>query len=352
MCAELTKVCSRCKISKPLSDFKKDKSKYLGVRCECKECGKKMVEEAYQEKLKSYDENKLKKCNKCGHVKKLKEFPKNKRSKDLHHNMCNDCAKEYRQNYYKENWDKVQATNKKWRENHVEEWKEYRKLHHEKNKEHDNEMSKQYYQDNKEHVSKKHKEYYDNNREKVNEMCRKHYRENREYYRIKNRIWCMENPEKERLHVEKRRALRNKLENTLTNEEWERILDDFNYSCALSEYAENMSLEHFVPLTVGHCGTTKENCYPMESSLNSSKNGKNPFEWIKTQPVQYQHEFYHKLLPHLASINNMTIREYKNFVNWCFDNPRTIDQIEKDNEKGLTSIDLYKQSCYNENMAS
>ena len=39
------KICSRCKINKPHSDYHKDNGRAIGIRCKCKECDKAVVME-------------------------------------------------------------------------------------------------------------------------------------------------------------------------------------------------------------------------------------------------------------------------------------------------------------------
>ncbi len=99
-----------------------------------------------------------KKCNKCGVVKPLCEFAKNKSMKDGHLNRCKDCYKIY----YQANKEQI---NKRVRA--------YKRA----NKEKIAEQGKAYNQANKEKIDKRRKAYREANREKLREKA-KVYREN------------------------------------------------------------------------------------------------------------------------------------------------------------------------------
>ena len=152
------------------------------------------------------------------------------------------------------------------------------------------------------------------------------------------------NPEIFKVSDNRRRAKKKALPADLTAKQWDKNMKYFNYSCALTGKKENIHQEHFIPISILHGGTTEENMYPMEGCLNVSKSNKNPFEWIKEQPEEYQNNFHNNLVPYMAKKNKMQVKEYEDFVYWCFANPRTLEQAEKDNKEGLTSKDLFYQS--------
>lgn len=47
-----------------------------------------------------------KKCSKCGEVKELSEFHKNKPSADGRHTQCKICVNQQKQRFYTENTEK------------------------------------------------------------------------------------------------------------------------------------------------------------------------------------------------------------------------------------------------------
>ncbi len=105
-----TKLCIKCKVIKPITEFRKGKN-------QCKECIK--------EHIKEYN-------------KKNKEH-----------------IKEYKKEYNKKNKEYLNEKCKEYNKKNKEHIKEYNK----KNKEHIKEYKKEYYQKNKEHIKEYYKEY-------------------------------------------------------------------------------------------------------------------------------------------------------------------------------------------------
>jgi hypothetical protein len=130
----------------------------------------------------------------------------------------------------------------------------------------------------------------------------------------------------------KRAELMTALPNTLTTAEYAQTLDYFNYRCALTGDAKNISQEHFIAVTTGHAGTTAENIIPMRQDLNASKHAHNPFEWILDAEDHYGLDVrkWNSLLAYLAFRNKLSIEEYVAFVNWCYANPRTAEEAAAD----------------------
>jgi hypothetical protein len=88
---EVTKVCSKCKISKPISEFNKNKSKWDGLSTECK------------------------KCCKLANIQYRKNNPE-KIQKNLNrwHELNPDYKDNYNRKYYSENADLCKARSKSW----------------------------------------------------------------------------------------------------------------------------------------------------------------------------------------------------------------------------------------------
>ncbi len=134
-------------------------------------------------------------------------------------------------------------------------------------KEYENNTSKKYYEQNKERLKEYSRNYRKNNKEKINSHRREYYRRNP--YTILN-------------STQKRIALKNELKATLTKQEWEEILDKFNYSCAYCGVNQNeldytLHQEHIVPLSKGG-EYTKENIIPACKSCNCKKHNRTPQE--------------------------------------------------------------------------
>ena len=92
-----------------------------------------------------------KKCGKCGLVKPISKFNKNKNKKDGLNGWCKECRKEYRDNnkkkivnyrkeHYQEHRDEILKHTQEYRNNHKKESKDYRNSHKKERQEYDNEF--------------------------------------------------------------------------------------------------------------------------------------------------------------------------------------------------------------------
>lgn len=98
---------------------------------------------------------KQKKCFKCKKIKDIKEFNKNRTTKDGLQNWCCECKNEYNKNYRKQNKQKLREYHKiKDRERYL------------KNKEKILQQHKKYDENHKEEKRKLHVEYYYKNKDK------------------------------------------------------------------------------------------------------------------------------------------------------------------------------------------
>lgn len=167
---------------------------------------------------------------------------------------------------------------------------------------------------NSENVRERKRRYREANPEKVRENRRKHRESNRRQYVIRE---------------QRRRARKAALPDTLTQEQWEWVVTVFEGGCVLTG-SEDYILEHVVPISSGHGGTTIENIVPMCRELNSSKHNANIFEWFNANRVRFglSQTKFDALISYLAEVNGMTAKEYRMYVDWCFDNPRDIDDLE------------------------
>lgn len=96
-----TKKCTRCGEVKVLEDYPKDKRATDGRGSHCKVCQGKLKKawKERQEKVVGPKQAKVeqsiatgeKKCTKCDQVKPLSEYHKDKRSSDGHYSHCKDC---------------------------------------------------------------------------------------------------------------------------------------------------------------------------------------------------------------------------------------------------------------------
>lgn len=194
------KVCSKCKVEKPFSEYHKRSSSKLGVRSQCKNC-----EYEYEIK-KRKEKNKIKLavkerervsgmriCKTCKKEKPFSEYAKQPKKslvtgEILYYYQCIKC---------------ISARIQKWREENYDERFAYRKKHREKNKDKLKEKSKKYYEENQDKI----KLYRDENKEKIKKQRQEHRKKNRKKLNDRFKKWSEEGG---RLIINKRRIERSK----------------------------------------------------------------------------------------------------------------------------------------------
>jgi hypothetical protein len=120
-----------------------------------------------------------KKCPRCGEIKPLSSFNKDKTRKDGRQRICKICQRLQKKEYHQNNQDKVL---------------QWRKEYYQNNRDKELQRHKEYRQNNPDKVLQRHKEYYQNNQDKVLQR-RKEYHQN--------------NPDKARAKRARRRAAKN-----------------------------------------------------------------------------------------------------------------------------------------------
>ena len=125
----MNKICTKCGVEKPLSEFYKKAGKKYGVDYRCKECflafykGKRKKAREKREKLEKEIEKEIllkkkKICTKCGAEKSFTEFFKNMNKKFGIDSWCKECSKigqEKRAKTYREKHPEKIALRKKRR---------------------------------------------------------------------------------------------------------------------------------------------------------------------------------------------------------------------------------------------
>ena len=205
----------------------------------------------------------------------------------------------------------------------------------------------QYNHNNSSRIKTSRQEYYIKNKLKINKRNRE-YRKNN-WIETKHSIakWHLAHPDsKHRYYIERESRAALLPCNLSTREYHETVLSDFLNMCALTE-STTIHMEHFIPTAIGHGGTTIQNCYPLDGDLNASKHSSNPFEWVKRPDIQAQVDMakWNKLISYLSQQNKLSVDEFKDYVYWCFDNPRSLEDLKRDN---TPSIDLWRQYKHEE----
>lgn len=271
-----------------------------------------------------------KRCTKCLEIKELNRFGKRSDSATLGGvvSQCKDCKNTRSRDYFQENIEVIHEKHKKYRDENKEKEKErgirYRcenpeklKKYREENRESAMFRSRQWYLENKEYANAFNRGYYRLNKKNILLNRKKWYYSNKEHVLAIVKRWSVNNPEKVKAISYKRRTLKFLLPTTLTPEQVELLMELQENKCILSSDTENLHLEHFIPLSWATGGTTFENCYYLQGKLNISKGNRNPFEWIKTQPVQHQQNFHYVLIPMLAERNGMSVSEFTAYIFQC-----------------------------------
>jgi 5-methylcytosine-specific restriction endonuclease McrA len=155
--------------------------------------------------------------------------------------------------------------------------------------------------------------------------------------------WVTNNKDTYRNFVSTRLEKYSSLPYRLKEQEVRATFSYFNSKCAITGREDkNLTLEHFIPLDIGHSGTHVGNLIPLLKRVNSSKNSTNPFEWFENWRFKdFYDDNWEKLIQYLANQNALTVEEYKEFVNWCFKNPRTLEEIAKDPRH---SIEIWREA--------
>ncbi|MCP3026898.1 hypothetical protein [Halobacillus sp. A5] len=118
------------------------------------------------------------------------------------------------------------------------------------------------------------------------------------------------------IRANKYRAKLAGLPSTMTFELREQALKEQGYKCLLTHETEDITTDHFTALSWGTgLGDTYENVIYVSRAINSSKGTRNPFIWIRTQSHDIQKRFYNVLIPMLASRNDMTTKQFEEYVN-------------------------------------
>lgn len=206
-----------------------------------------------------------------------------------------EIRRTYREQYYRDNREKILTKGQKWREENPDYHREYDRKRREENPE----EYKEYYWANWEKEKERGCRYREANREKERERTRRYREENREKCNAATRRWREENPEKEKERGRKwrrenpeklvvkealRRARKESFPDTLTLEEMRKLL-----KVGQDVYpGKKLELDHFVPLGRKEnkiCGTTRANCHYIPAEINRWKHDKLPEEFLVQLPL-------------------------------------------------------------------
>jgi len=163
-----TKICSKCRIEKPLTDFY-FRNKSLGIyRPECIECRKKYLEANKEKISEQRKQGRIKNADRIK-IQKKQEYERHK-----------ERYSEYGKKRYRENAEEIKAKQREYNEKNKEKILERQKQYYYDNKEERITKQREYYRDHKEERQEYNKKYRQDNIEKLNEYQKQYYFDNKE----------------------------------------------------------------------------------------------------------------------------------------------------------------------------
>ena len=145
-------------------------------------------------------------CSKCKKEKNITEFRTIKQKDKIKLNYyCRSCEKEYKKEYNKKYWQEKKYYFQNYRIEHKEQISKYKKEYQTKNIEKHRESSKKWFTKNKEKTKKYQKEYEEKNAEKISERKKRYREKNRDKINKRMREYTKKRKEKDELFTFKKR---------------------------------------------------------------------------------------------------------------------------------------------------
>jgi len=254
-------------------------------------------------------EEQTKQCTKCGNIKLLSYFYKEKHGKYGVDNRCKSCSSEEHAEWQRANKEYIRVSNAKWYKDHHEylltkaiEWARsnpehrrekngrWRENHREqeqargvkwrKNHPEYIQIAAEWRKANPERVLATRAEYYKNNGEHVRAESAEYRKNNPEKARMAIVKWQKNNPEKLRIYNRNRKArIKGTPGNGWSAEEEKRLLRLYGYQCAYCGKQVKLTMDHIIPILKGGKHTIN-NVVPACVSCNCSKGTKALLAWM------------------------------------------------------------------------
>lgn len=211
-------------------------------------------------------------CSKCGVLKGLGEFHKNRKAYDGHTPDCKNCVRERAMAFYVRHRGDVLERTRKYKHEHTIQIAEHKKEYYATHREYLLWRHKEYQKTHKDEYRKRSINFHKAHKEKVAEYKKK-YASSEKGKAAQKR--------KHHAHDTRMKAT----ENTLTDAQWKKILVMQNNRCNIchSRFTAKLSptTDHIIPLSKGG-GLTFENVQALCGSCNSSKHAKLDPQFIQT----------------------------------------------------------------------
>lgn len=230
-----------------------------------------------------------KQCPRCGEVKLLTAFARDKTAPSGWTSHCKMCRNKARSAYRSnpENIQRERAYNRQWKATHREKVREHKRQFHQRHADRLRAEWREKYARNPEPKRAKVRLYramypdrvkQTNQKVWVKKMSRPEYRE---YHRVRTRRWRAEHPDYRRDYYQRnklkflvwfhrRRARKAQNGGNFTVEEWQALCEQYGNKCLACGAADKLTVDHITPISLG--GTNDiSNIQPLCGRCNSSK---------------------------------------------------------------------------------
>jgi 5-methylcytosine-specific restriction endonuclease McrA len=273
------KRCSKCGEMKPLDAFYKEKRGRDGLKSKCKLCHseyKAHYNEQHRVERAAYDRA----YQQQHHAERL-EYRRAYR--EIHR----EERTAYLRNYRAQHREKIADYKRVYDETHRHSIREYNHIYDKKHSEERQQRKRMYYETNRERMLAQQRAYYQANREKKLEQGRLYREENRNKIQARNRLYRRTHPEVYRAATERRRSRRREAEGSFTTEDIKQLYQIQGGCCAwCSVPLERIyQIDHIVPLS-RNGSNWSSNLVLACARCNSSKNDKVVYEeWEPPRPL-------------------------------------------------------------------
>lgn len=195
------KTCSKCKETKELTEFKKNKAMLDGLHSHCRKCDcnqRALCRYNKKNNILKYikcNENE-KQCRSCKEIKEVTEFYKDRKFKDGLSSICKICNYKKSRIYIENNKEKVSKRKKQYSVKNKAKIKANQKIWYNNNKHKHRNTCAIYAEKNKEKILEYTKKWREKNKERLNDYYLIYRKNNIEKYRITKKLYAEKNKEK------------------------------------------------------------------------------------------------------------------------------------------------------------
>lgn len=280
----------------------------------------------------------FKRCPKCGQVKTVEGFYRDKTKNDGRQSYCKSCRSEHSRRKYWQNPEQRRAVARRWYYDNPERKKEYDRRYRQENGDVIREQERDRYHSNPEKRREATRRWRDKNHDRVLEYARNYYRENTDKARKSSRQWKQNNPEQVRAgkrrnyqrnakrineqqrnwknenrekvrEIIRRRKIRKRRAKVMTPANIEAILWDVqNGQCMYCgcDLTDGYHLDHIIPIAIAdllgdkHPGHVPSNLVLACPHCNMSKNNAILEDWLTWKYPDQIDEILHRVEAHIA----------------------------------------------------